>query len=325
MLTPWTVVEVVHAVQRPLRLPSSTCSAFTTARSDRPRHVRCFTPVAASTPPIASISTASGTSRSTIRRGGSASGPIDRHRHDAAFQVKVTSPKIYADTKAGGVAGGWPEHSLIAPDVVGINTPQDERVPVKAHEFHDTRYRRIEYWLDATTRFREFLPPDLLTKTENRTRVPTDAHIKVTGARQVTWIPNAAPPPRRMSCMSCRSSGGLVRSTSAACSPAGGEAAGFASISIADGTRQAMARCSASCCRRKGSPTTRTRRHRALRTRNTSRNGATIRCGIPRSCRASPPRSRTSRSRVLHPTLPERGCRQTRRRKSAISRPVDFA
>ena len=196
MLTPWTVVEVVHAVQRPLRTPEfdmlGVHERSVGQTSARPKfHARC------------SVDT---TDRLDLYgewheplddpdAADSAGGPVDRHRHDAAFQVKITTPKIYADKKAGGVAGGWPEHSLVAPDVVGINTPLDERVPVKAHEFHDTRYRRIEYWLDATTRFREFLPPDLLTKTENGKRVPTDEHIKVTGARQVTWIPNSAPPP----------------------------------------------------------------------------------------------------------------------------------
>ena len=39
---------------------------------------------------------------------------------------------------------------------------------MKAHEFHDTRYRRIEYWFDATTRFREFLPTMLLTDDRER-------------------------------------------------------------------------------------------------------------------------------------------------------------
>ncbi len=89
--------------------------------------------------------------------------------------MKVTTPKIYADKKPAASPAAGRNTRLIAPDVVGINTADwTSRVPVKAHEFHDTRYRRIEYWLDATTRFREFLPPGLLTDTENGTRVPTD-------------------------------------------------------------------------------------------------------------------------------------------------------
>ena len=68
-------------------------------------------------------------------------------------------------------------------------------MPVKAHEFHDTRYRRIEYWFDATTRFREYLPASLLTTLEDGKAVPTEEHIVVTGPRSVTWVPSAAPPP----------------------------------------------------------------------------------------------------------------------------------
>jgi hypothetical protein len=196
MLTPWTEVEVVHAVQRPLQTPEFTMLAV---------HDRTLGQTSAR-PFFAARCSIDTTDRLDLygewheplddpAAPDSASGPIDRNRRDAAFQVKITNPKIYADARTGVVAGGWPEHSLIAPDIVGINTPQDSHSHFKAHEFHDTRYRRIEYWLDATTRFREFLPPDLLTTTENGERVPTEAHIKVTGARQVTWIPNAAPPP----------------------------------------------------------------------------------------------------------------------------------
>ena len=193
MLTPWTVLEVVHAVQRPLLTPEFTMlnvhARSTGQTSAYPLfHTRC------------SIAT---TDRLDLfgewheplddpDAADSSSGPIDQHRRDAAFQIKVTSPKDYADKRAGSLAGGWPEHSLVAPDLIGIN---DQRPPMKAHEFHDTRYRRIEYWLEATTRFREFLPPELLTRSESGQRVPTEEHIKVTGARKVTWIPNSTPPP----------------------------------------------------------------------------------------------------------------------------------
>ena len=88
-------------------------------------------------------------------------GPDDRRRRDVAFQVKITGPKHYG---ADGVAPGTPEHSIPATDVIAVNGGGGHlRIVRKAHEFHDTRYRRIEYWLDATSRFREFLPGALLT------------------------------------------------------------------------------------------------------------------------------------------------------------------
>jgi hypothetical protein len=96
------------------------------------------------------------------------------------------------------LAGGYPDHTISGPDLVGINALQDTRIVAKAHEFHDSRYRRIEYWFDATTRFREFLPAEILTRADPGGPVPTDEHIKVTGARNVTWILSSSPPPAPM-------------------------------------------------------------------------------------------------------------------------------
>ena len=63
---------------------------------------------------------------------------------------------------------------------------------MKVHEFHDTRYRRIEYWLEATTKFREFMPANLLTVGGT---TPTEENIKVVGPKVRTWVPSSAPPP----------------------------------------------------------------------------------------------------------------------------------
>jgi len=206
MLTPWRVIELVHAVQRPLLAPditslsvpqrdpgstsarpviNATCSINTTDRLDLfaewhepvddPEHPESATIVA------------------------------DRLRHDLAFHVKVTTPTSYAQRLLGLPTGGFPDHTIAGDDTIGVNTigeppptakpPEPPPVQPKAHEFHDTRYRRIEYWFDATTRFREFLPAELLTETDAGTTRPVETHIKVTGQRAVTWIPSSARPP----------------------------------------------------------------------------------------------------------------------------------
>jgi hypothetical protein len=199
MLTPWTVLEVVHAVQRPLITPEfatltildrvlgqpspssarpsfqATCSIESTDRLDM--HAEWHEP----------SDDAAATESQLVQ--------VDRNRRDVAFHVKVTSSDDYADATKGAVAGGFPDHTIVAPSLIGVNTTSDERMPIKAHEFHDTRYRRIEYWLEATTRFREFLPSDLLKTMQNGEAVPTDEKIKVIGPRKVTWIPSSAPPP----------------------------------------------------------------------------------------------------------------------------------
>jgi hypothetical protein len=102
MLTPWTLVEVVHAVQRPLLAPDftvllvhdrdagqtsarplifATCSIDSTDRLDLlgEWHEPLDDPDAAD----------------------SKGGPADRQRRDVAFQVKITGATHYADATKG--------------------------------------------------------------------------------------------------------------------------------------------------------------------------------------------------------------------------------
>jgi hypothetical protein len=190
MLTPWQVLELVHAVQRPLKVPDiSHVSILPRVQGD----THAF-PVMLVQCSIAS------TDRLDLlaewhEPTPSAATPTDRKRSDAAFHVKVTDDKSYATVIGGNPAGGYPDHTMSGPDLLGVNALMDPSIASKAHEFHDSRYRRIEYWFDATTRFREFLPTSLLTRTGPSGPIPTDENIKVTGARSVTWIPSSMPPP----------------------------------------------------------------------------------------------------------------------------------
>lgn len=203
MLTPWRVLELVHAVQRPLIAPvinslsvaprrlnatfarpviHVTCSIDSTDRLDL--HAEWHEPL---DDPESTESSA---------------GPADRPRRDPAFHVKVTDTTSYAKRGIGAAGGGFPDHTIMGPDAIAVNTETDQVIngqppPIepKPHEFHDTRYRRIEYWLDATTKFREFLPAALLTRMEGEQTIPVETHITVTGEPAVTWIPSSAPPP----------------------------------------------------------------------------------------------------------------------------------
>ena len=67
----------------------------------------------------------------------------------------------------------------------------------KCHEFNDTRYRRIEYRLNATTRYREYLPAELRLEKDPVTGEmrPVDRHLTVEGESTVTWVRSSAPPP----------------------------------------------------------------------------------------------------------------------------------
>jgi hypothetical protein len=206
MLTPWREIELVHAVQRPLATPDIT-SLSVPSRGPSSTSAR---------PVIHASCSLSSTDRLDLfaewhepnddpGQPDSAAVLADRLRHDLAFHVKVTTPRTYAQRLFGSSTGGFPDHTILGEDAIGVNTvsaappiigpPLPPPLHLKAHEFHDTRYRRIEYWFDATTSFREFLPPALLTHVEGGQAVPVETHIKVTGQRAVTWIPSSAPPP----------------------------------------------------------------------------------------------------------------------------------
>jgi hypothetical protein len=126
----------------------------------------------------------------------SALGEIDQARGDTAFSVKITAADEYAQRHLGFIRGGTADHLIIGPDLIDVGVETGDLLgPVKHHEFHDTRYRRIEYWLEGTTKFREYLPASVLTVDDGAGPVPSDKNINVVGPRQVTWIPNSAPPP----------------------------------------------------------------------------------------------------------------------------------
>jgi hypothetical protein len=202
MLSPWRELEVVHAVQRPLKTPDIATISIPRSTPPLPGG---RAPGDTNVRPIILVQcSVASTDRLDLRSHSheptdSGAGPADQERIDSAFQVKVTDPTTYATLLDSSPAGGIPDHTLPSTDLVGINAASDaltaSRVNVKAHEFHDTRYRRIEYWFDATSRFREYLPPSLLTLPDPSGAIPTDQYITVTGARSVTWIPNSTPPP----------------------------------------------------------------------------------------------------------------------------------
>lgn len=192
MLTPWRTIEVVHAVQRPLIAPElvklmidreagstsarpifiATCSLKSTDRVDL--HAEWHEP---SDDPEAAASAEIG---------------IDRSRGDVAYAVKITDAASYATS---GIARGFAEHRIAAVDQIAVGEIGHDLPNPKRHEFNDTRYRRIEYWLEATTRFREYLPASLLLEDPGTGPVPTDKHVKIVGPRKVEWVKSSAPPP----------------------------------------------------------------------------------------------------------------------------------
>ena len=182
MLTPWRTIELVHAVQRPLIAPEilkHTVNRGLAATFALPNFVaRCSVKstdhldlLAQWNEPFENVKQPTGENRA---------------RTDHAFAVKITEANSYA---------GTPDYKPEGPDVIRAGGVFHDLVENKIHEFNDTRYRRIEYWFEATTTFREFMPASILTEDVNGTPEPTDKNITVTGPKVRTWIPSSAPPP----------------------------------------------------------------------------------------------------------------------------------
>jgi hypothetical protein len=182
MLTPWRNLELVHAVQRPLITPK-----LQELDIQRGYDATFALPTFLTPCSIAS------TEHLDLRAAWNdpfddpAADVVENHRKiDRAFAVKITTERAYA---------GKPEYRLMKPDLILAGGRFNDRINPKVHEFHDTRYRRIEYWLEATTKFREFMPSSVLTDSSSGTPEPSDEKIKVVGDRRRTWIPSSAPPP----------------------------------------------------------------------------------------------------------------------------------
>ena len=179
MLTPWRNIELIHAVQRPLITPAITKLAVNR------HHSETF-----ALPNFIATCSIASTDRIDVRANwnepfedAAANVAENRARIDHAFSVKITDAKSYA---------AFPEYFPQGPDLIGVGGIFHDRLGKKLHEFHDTRYRRIEYWIEATTKFREFMPASLLLDAAAQ---PTEENIKVVGGKVRTWVPCSAPPP----------------------------------------------------------------------------------------------------------------------------------
>lgn len=156
MFTPWRTLTLVHAVQKPLVTPD--VSLLTVSRQPNATWARPTfrTPIHA---------------KSTLKLDllGRWNEPQDR--------PTAGPPRNLA------MAGHAFERRIRRTEApTGILSVQGR------HEFGDTRYRRVTYHAEATTRFREYMPEAIKA-------VPDNAAIKVVSDPQTVWAANAAQPP----------------------------------------------------------------------------------------------------------------------------------
>ena len=190
LFSPWQDVELVHAVQRPLIVP-----AMRALRTEREPNATFALPCF-----LAACSLPSTDRLDLLAHWHE---PVDdpqmpalqdRARDDLAFHIKITETRDYVASRSA-----LPDHSLgDAPNTVGVNTPASDLLAAKRHEFNDTRYRRIEYRLVGTSRYREYLPLALLQEPDASSPTgfsPVSAPLTLDGPAAVTWIQSSAPPP----------------------------------------------------------------------------------------------------------------------------------
>ena len=178
MLTPWRTIDLVHAVQKPLIVP-----ALNKLRIERKRGWIYAIPHYST--PLSSKSTAK------IDLAGHWAEPDDtgplpdvRQHQGHAYEIKLAR----LDAKANTFVVGDPDAPPDAMPTTPVFKPPAPPPPNNAlkHVFGDTRYRRVLYTLDATTRYREYMPPDI-AKDETR--------IKVSSPEGTAWVPSSASPP----------------------------------------------------------------------------------------------------------------------------------
>lgn len=164
-LTPWTEIELVHATQKPLVRPEIIKLGVGRGLGNTAARLRFSTPV---------------DSHSTDK--------LDLFGRWNEPEDLLAKPGPNSLIKRGHAH----ERKLDYSEAAGMSP--SGMLPYRAikHEFGDTRYRRVLYRLEATTRFREFMPPAI--------RAPlvdgeTNSQLKVISDEQVGWVPNSAPPP----------------------------------------------------------------------------------------------------------------------------------
>ena len=158
MLTPWTSLRLVHAVQQPLVLPDlSNLEAERPTLGELDAQLDTITPL-------------SPHSTGRVDMKAHWAEPDDDPQDDAA----ATGPAIVPHT----------QH--VFDRVIARNDPAKYVIRGAIHPFHDTRYRRVNYALDATSRYREYMTDAIRA---------TPGSMTITSPEVRRWIPSTAPPP----------------------------------------------------------------------------------------------------------------------------------
>jgi hypothetical protein len=157
MFTPWRTLELVHAVQKPLVVP---------------------------TPPEIDITRNLGAARATLHFK-----PPLHSKSTARLDIEGRWSEPFDELDQPGLAFRDFKAHAFEQKIARLASPQAAPIPIQGpHAFADTRYRRVSYRIDATSRFREFMDATIRNS-------PEGAALKVSSPEVTAWVPSSAPPP----------------------------------------------------------------------------------------------------------------------------------
>ncbi|ESQ74713.1 hypothetical protein [Asticcacaulis sp. AC402] len=160
MFTPWREIELVHATQKPLKVPAFTALEIHRDRGQRDAAIDILaTPL--SGPSTVRLDLDASWSEPDDNAGeiDAKSKPVERLHKQHVLQMPTS--------RADGFFGDYSREGLV-------------------HTLPDTRYRRLSYTLTAVSRFKEFFEKSLRDN---------EKAMSETSPAKVQWINNTAPPP----------------------------------------------------------------------------------------------------------------------------------
>ena len=175
-LTPYEPITLVHAVPRPVLAPF--IAALVPVRPVDATHADLFGVIDIHAPSTDRIEAEARWTEQIDDL--AADGPTVENKHAIGFTIQTDPQEDMV--LLGAVSDPDAEVQPFGP-VPGIG---QLRVHRGRHQFGDTRHRHIRYAFRATTRFREYFPPQLMASVESRSRI---------GAELELVIPSSAEPP----------------------------------------------------------------------------------------------------------------------------------
>ncbi|WP_347302511.1 hypothetical protein V5740_10940 [Croceibacterium sp. TMG7-5b_MA50] len=179
-LTPYEPITLVHAVPRPVLAPYT--AALVPLRPAGATHADLYGVIDIHAPSTDRIEAEARWTEHIDDL--AADGPVTENKHAIGFTIQTDPDEDMV--LLGQVTDFAAEHQNGVQPFGPVPGIGQLRVHRGRHQFGDTRHRRIRYAFRATTRFREYFPPQLMATVDSRSRIGTETELV---------IPSSAEPP----------------------------------------------------------------------------------------------------------------------------------